>query len=161
MFVDFNHRQGNGTIPLVHLEKGAGKGGRLDMFVVDPETAIKAVRDHQNDSKWYRTMPILAGIQIELLAPGKGNWLYKNAGDMNNAVSELMSPIIQHSYLLVYDLLSAKKNSTPKIDNYYEEVTVLEGYWRDNWCNVRPNFHVYCFAGDKFSGVDIQPTKMK
>ena len=63
---DFQHPFSSGRVPLVHAEHL-----NIDLYLLDPGTAIESVRDYAYDAGLWGKTKIMAAVQVEYCSVGE------------------------------------------------------------------------------------------
>lgn len=138
----FQHKSGDGKVPLVHAEKMiGGEKERIDLYLLDPDTAVKAIRDHAYDEDWFGEVKILAAVQVEAsTSVGK----MKRACDKEVAALFGSKHPIEKSYLLVFPVVQLLKRGRPwDYTRQYEDLLeFLSQKQTSDWSDLK--LSIYC-----------------
>lgn len=137
----FTNPLGNGEVPLVHAGKTLAKGGRIDLYLLDADTAVQLIREYAYDEAIYQSMEILAGVQVKGLKFGR-----ELRGDCTKAAETLSKnrDQIAQPYLVVFAMVQLLKQG--ETVDYTKQYQMLLEFLRQqqlgDWNNLGLN--IYC-----------------
>lgn len=138
---NFKNPLGDGKVPLVHAEKKLAKGGRIDLYLLDADTAVESIREYAYDDEIYRSMEILAGVQVE--GPELGGKLRgyctKAVETLSNSREQIAQP-----YLVVFAMIQLleQKHSVDYTARYQRLLEFLRKKHKGDWSSLGLN--IYC-----------------